>query len=48
MASETDLHVDAGANVSLADRDDETPLAHAERRGYAAMARILKAAGGKP
>lgn len=41
------LLVDAGANVSLADRDGVTPLAHAERRGYAEMARILKAAGAK-
>jgi ankyrin repeat protein len=39
------LLVDAGANVSLADRDGVTPLAHAERRSYAEMERILKAAG---
>jgi ankyrin repeat protein len=42
------LLVDAGANVTLADRDGVTPLAHAENRGYAEMARILKAAGAKP
>ena len=42
------LLVDAGADVSLADRDGVTPLAHAEQRGYAAMARLLKAAGAKP
>lgn len=42
------LLVDAGANVSLADRDGVTPLAHAESRSYAEMARILKAAGAKP
>jgi uncharacterized protein len=39
--------VDAGADVSLADRDGVTPLAHAEKRSYAEMARILKAAGAK-
>jgi ankyrin repeat protein len=39
------LLVDAGANVNLADRDGVTPLAHAEQRGYAEMARILRAAG---
>jgi uncharacterized protein len=43
-----ELLVDAGANVNLADRDGVTPLAHAEQRGYAEMARILKAAGAKP
>jgi uncharacterized protein len=42
------LLVDAGANVNLADRDGVTPLANAEKRGYAEMARILKAAGAKP
>ena len=41
------LLVEAGANVSLADRDGVTPLTHAERRGYAEMARILKAAGAR-
>jgi ankyrin repeat protein len=41
------LLVDAGANVSLADRDGVTPLAHAEKRSYAEMVRILKAAGAK-
>jgi ankyrin repeat protein len=41
------LLVDAGADVSLADRDGVTPLAHAESRGYAEMARILKAAGAR-
>jgi len=41
------LLVDAGANVNLADREGVTPLAHAEQRGYAEMARILKAAGAK-
>jgi ankyrin repeat protein len=42
-----ELLVDAGANVNLADRDGVTPLAHAENRGYAEMAPILKAAGAK-
>ncbi|MGE4248390.1 MAG: ankyrin repeat domain-containing protein, partial [Parvibaculaceae bacterium] len=41
------LLVDAGADVSLADRDGVTPLAHAEKRAYAEMARILKAAGAR-
>jgi uncharacterized protein len=41
------LLVDAGANVTLADREGVTPLAHARRRGYAAIARILQAAGAK-
>jgi ankyrin repeat protein len=38
--------VTAGANVNIADRDGVTPLAHARRRGFAAMAGILEAAGG--
>ena len=37
------LLVEAGANVDIADRDGVTPLAHARRRGYAAMVRILEA-----
>ena len=36
-----------GVNVNLADGDGVTPLAHARRRGFAAMARILEAAGGR-
>jgi ankyrin repeat protein len=39
--------VAAGANVALADREGITPLAHARRRGFTAMARILEAAGGR-
>jgi ankyrin repeat protein len=39
--------VEAGANVNIADRDGVTPLTHAKRRGYAEMARILAAAGGR-
>jgi len=33
--------VDAGANVQVADRSGATPLAHAQRRGYAAMVALL-------
>jgi uncharacterized protein len=40
--------VDAGANVNLADRDGVTPLAHAKKRSYGEMTRILKAAGASP
>lgn len=42
------LLVAAGADVNLADRDGVTPLAHAEQRSYAEMARLLKAAGARP
>ena len=38
------LLVEAGANVNIADRDGVTPLAHAQRRNYSAMVRILGAA----
>ena len=41
------LLVAAGANVNLADGDGVTPLAHARRRGFAAMAGILLGAGGR-
>jgi ankyrin repeat protein len=41
------LLVDAGANVNIADRDGVTALAHAKRRGFSAMVRILTAAGGR-
>lgn len=41
------LLVDAGANVNLADHDGVTPLAHARRRGYHAIAQILTAAGAR-
>jgi len=37
----------AGANVNLADRDGVTPLAHARRRGFATIARILETAGAR-
>jgi ankyrin repeat protein len=39
--------VAAGVNVNLADREGVTPLAHARRRGFAAMVGILEAAGGR-
>jgi ankyrin repeat protein/dienelactone hydrolase len=38
------LLVEAGADVDLADSNGVTPLAHARRRGYAEMVRILEAA----
>ncbi|MBK9605910.1 MAG: ankyrin repeat domain-containing protein [Betaproteobacteria bacterium] len=41
------LLVAAKANVNLADKDGVAPLAHARRRGYAEIARILEAAGAK-
>ena len=41
------LLVEAGADVNRADREGMTPLAHAEKRGYAEMAGILKAAGAR-
>lgn len=37
----------AGANTQLADRDGRTPLALARARGYAAMVRLLEAAGAR-
>lgn len=39
--------VAAGSNLQIADRDGVTPLAHARRRGYAAIAEILTAAGAR-
>jgi ankyrin repeat protein len=39
--------VRAGANVNLPDRNGQTPLALARRRGYAEMARLLEQAGGR-
>ncbi|WP_397376347.1 ankyrin repeat domain-containing protein [Paenibacillus vietnamensis] len=39
------LLVEHGADVNLADNDGVTPLAHAEKRGYAEIAAILKRAG---
>lgn len=41
------LLVAAKANVNLADKDGVTPLAHAKRRGYAEIAKMLEAAGAK-
>src|SRR6476620_3650747 len=39
--------VDAGANVNLADRSGETPLALAKKRGFGEMAKILQGAGAR-
>src|ERR1700709_2348024 len=41
------LLVEAGANVTLADRDGITPLAHAKKSGYSGMVRILAEAGAR-
>lgn len=41
------LLVAAKADVNLADKDGITPLAHARRRGFAEMVRILEAGGAK-
>ena len=38
--------IDAGADVTLADREGETPLEHARARSYGAIARLL--AGAQP
>lgn len=35
------------ANPNLADRDGISPLAHAQRRGYTAMAKLIAAVGGR-
>lgn len=39
--------VDAGANLTLADRDGATPLTLAKRRGYTEMVAILEKAGAR-
>jgi uncharacterized protein len=39
--------VEAGADVNIADRQGNTPLQLARRRGYVEMARILENAGGR-
>ena len=39
--------VEAGADVNIADRQGQTPLQHARRRGYTGMARILEDAGAR-
>ena len=41
------LLVDAGADVDLADGDGVTPLEHARRKGYTAIAEILTDAGAR-
>lgn len=37
----------AGANPNIADKDGTSPLAHARRRGQAAVARLIEQAGGR-
>lgn len=41
------LLLDAKADPNLADREGVTPLAHARRRGYAAMVTLLERAGAR-
>jgi ankyrin repeat protein len=41
------LLVEAGADVNIPDRDGVTPLAHAKRRSYSGMVRILQGAGAR-
>ena len=38
------LLVQGGADVNIADKDGVTPLTHAKRHGYTAIAQILQAA----
>jgi len=40
--------IEAGADVNLADGNGARPLALAQRRGYAEIARLLEAAGARP
>lgn len=42
------LLADHGADVNLPDRDGVTPLAHARRSGFTAIAGILERAGARP
>jgi hypothetical protein len=39
--------LDRGAAPELPDREGVTPLAHAERRGYASIAMLLRRAGAR-
>jgi ankyrin repeat protein len=41
------LLVAAKANVNLADKEGVTPLAHAKKKGYAEIVKVLDAAGAK-
>jgi ankyrin repeat protein len=41
------LLTEAGANVNIADKEGVTPLAHAKRRGFAEMVRILEIRGAR-
>jgi ankyrin repeat protein len=36
-----------GAQPDITDREEVTPLAHAQRRGYTQMAKLISAAGGR-
>ena len=42
------LLIGAGADVNIPDRDGVTPLAHAQRRGYTAMTKMLQDSGARP
>src|SRR5215218_5286932 len=39
--------LEAGADARIADREGLTPLAHARRRGYQGMIKLLEAAGAR-
>jgi uncharacterized protein len=41
------LLVEARANLNIADRDGVSPLAHARRRGFRAIAQVLEGAGAR-
>jgi uncharacterized protein len=41
------LLVAAGANVNITDHDGVSPLAHAKRRNYSEIVRILSATGAR-
>lgn len=43
----TRLVLDAGANPNIADKDGVTPLAHARRRGFTGIAKLIAAKGGR-
>ncbi|HET9885207.1 MAG TPA: ankyrin repeat domain-containing protein, partial [Candidatus Binatia bacterium] len=39
--------IEAGANVNLADRNGQTPLALARARGYEVMVKLLRQTGAR-
>ncbi len=43
----TRIVLEAGANPNIADKDGATPLAHARKRGFKAIVKLLEAKGGK-